>query len=223
MTFTDWIASFIGTFFGNSVLFAIIIFLAKNTVLERIKNSIKHEYDKELETHKADLKRDYDVQVEKLKAELAQQHHRFSHIFKGTADVVVSTYQKLLELGTAAETFFAQHGNQNKESAEAGDDLYKKRGEFHKYFRLNEIFLEETTATSINHFVHTLFGATNKYGLFFTLTLYKANPENTMKLATESTKEMYEEVPKLLAMLKNDFRKILGVTPEDDKTNVLIK
>ena len=82
--FYDWLIATVGT---GGVL-ALIIFLSKNTILDWLANSIKHKYDKELETHKADLKRDYDVQIEHLKGQLQIDNVRFSHIFIKTEECI---------------------------------------------------------------------------------------------------------------------------------------
>lgn len=64
---------YLGLVFGQSLLLGLVLFLAKNWVLERLKNSIKHEYDKSLEQFKGDLKIENDKELEEIKAILKKQ------------------------------------------------------------------------------------------------------------------------------------------------------
>lgn len=64
---------YLGLVFGQSLLLGLVLFLAKNWVLERLKNSIKHEYDKSLEQFKGDLKIENDKELEEIKALLKKQ------------------------------------------------------------------------------------------------------------------------------------------------------
>lgn len=58
---------------GFSGLFTLVLFFAlKNWFLERLRNSIKHEYDVKLETLKADLKKSTDMELAKLESSLKQ-------------------------------------------------------------------------------------------------------------------------------------------------------
>lgn len=49
----------------------LINFIFRTWISERIKNTIKSEYDQKLETHKAILKSQSDVEIERLKSQLA--------------------------------------------------------------------------------------------------------------------------------------------------------
>ena len=52
---------------------AAVIWLAKSILSERIKNSIKHEYDLRLEVHRASLKSELDKQIEMFKSQVKAQ------------------------------------------------------------------------------------------------------------------------------------------------------
>ncbi len=56
-----------------SLTLGIVVFLAKNWFLERLKNSIKHEYDIALEKFKGEMKSSHDKELEDLKALLKKQ------------------------------------------------------------------------------------------------------------------------------------------------------
>lgn len=67
------IFDFIVTTFAPSITLIGVIFLAKNWFLERLKNSIKHEYDISLEKLKGEIKSVHDKELEDLKALLKKQ------------------------------------------------------------------------------------------------------------------------------------------------------
>lgn len=54
----------------GAIASGLIVWLAKAVMTERIKNSIKHEYDTKLEAHKSELKSEMDKNVEVFKAEV---------------------------------------------------------------------------------------------------------------------------------------------------------
>jgi len=94
----------------ETILTALITAAGANGIFVFILQKwFEHKCATELETHRANLKRDYDVQIEKLRSELqvasAERSFRFSHVFEHTAKVIVTTYQKLLELQTAVNNF----------------------------------------------------------------------------------------------------------------------
>ncbi|QXW27191.1 hypothetical protein KXJ74_07200 [Acinetobacter johnsonii] len=67
------ILEFIVITLAPSLTLGIVLFLAKNWFLERLKNSIKHEYDISLEKFKGELKSSHDKELEDLKAFLKKQ------------------------------------------------------------------------------------------------------------------------------------------------------
>lgn len=52
----------------SSALVGIVLFLSKSWITERLKNSIKHEYDQKLEVHKAQLKSEQEVAMLELRS-----------------------------------------------------------------------------------------------------------------------------------------------------------
>jgi hypothetical protein len=52
---------------------ALVIWLAKSVITERIKNAIKHEYDIRLENHKSSLKSELEKQIEVFKSQVRAQ------------------------------------------------------------------------------------------------------------------------------------------------------
>jgi hypothetical protein len=56
----------------SAALTAVIVWLTKNWIGERIKGSITHEYNQKLESYKSQLKKEHDQEIERLKAELGE-------------------------------------------------------------------------------------------------------------------------------------------------------
>ncbi|MFW1971067.1 hypothetical protein [Acinetobacter bereziniae] len=64
---------YLGIALAPSLTLGLAVFLIKNWFLERLKNSIKHEYDLSLEKFKGDLKIENDKELEEIKALLKKQ------------------------------------------------------------------------------------------------------------------------------------------------------
>src|SRR5712664_4066698 len=73
--------------------------ISKNMFLERLKNSIRAEYEEKLETHKAQLKCESDKEIERLRAQLqiasAERNVQYSRVFDQTAEIISETYSRL--------------------------------------------------------------------------------------------------------------------------------
>jgi hypothetical protein len=104
------------TIAASTFLTTVLIFLAKNWYLERIKNAIKYEYDRKIEALKIELKADADITVERLRANLQTNAARR----KDFIDTVTSERVKWLE-----------HLRQN---------VSKFAGKVHSFWHLNENF-----------------------------------------------------------------------------------
>jgi hypothetical protein len=107
------------------------------------------------------LKRDYDVQVEQLRAQLqidaAERNLRFSRVFARTAETIVTTYQKIVELKDAVTSstmlFEGLDETQKKELAKHVNERWK---EFESYYKQNKIYIPNSTAEKIREFSLTL-------------------------------------------------------------------
>jgi uncharacterized membrane-anchored protein YhcB (DUF1043 family) len=203
MSFTEWISSTLATTF----LIGILGFILRHWIAERIKGSIKHEYDKDLEQHKADLKRNYDVQIETLKAEFAKNQHRFSHVFERTAETITTTYKKILELRDNLGADLALAGKKDDESKNRMKEHRKLRIAFYLYLRENKIYLPKETAEKISTFNGKTTSALTAYEAGLNADTTDARYE---KLAV-AVEPLFNEIPELLSDLEDDFRKVLGL------------
>lgn len=66
-------ASFLPPALISGAVSALVIYVARTWISERLKQAIGHEYAQKLEVHRASLKSEYDIQIERLRAENARQ------------------------------------------------------------------------------------------------------------------------------------------------------
>jgi hypothetical protein len=90
----------------SAVIISGILWLLKSWIAVRLKNSIQHEYDKDIERHKAALKAQFDVELEVRKSALkahddteleihkAYMQQRF-HIMKSQFDMEFNSFQSV--------------------------------------------------------------------------------------------------------------------------------
>ena len=91
------IQTFILSLVSGSSASALVVWLARNWMSERIKNSIKHEYDSKLETHKAQLTFENSTTIEKLKSQLLEQHVQFTSVYAKREELLSGLHKKLNE------------------------------------------------------------------------------------------------------------------------------
>ena len=143
---TALLVSFIGTGIFN--------FIFRTWISERIKNSIKSEYDQKLETHKAILKSQADVELEKLRAQLAlagaEQQIRYNKLHELRAEIVAGTYERLkdlyIKLSEYVKIFESSGDLPKKERRELAAHSHEI---FSKYFHTKLIFFPKDTAEKL--------------------------------------------------------------------------
>jgi hypothetical protein len=236
MTFTEWLTSTLGT----AAILSAIIGAFWNVILHHVTTSVKHKYDKELETHKATLKQDSDKQIENLKAELRAASDReleqlkaklqtaasvrnikLTATFEKQGDVIAKVYKHLLALQDATEkmrgvTLTTEPADDTKHT----DALGKANNDFVEHFFPNEIYLPNDVARLVHKFALALRGTLHHQ--HFTKVL--ENRKTTNPAIEESLRRRYElldklemEIPDLLTSLRNEFQNILGVKIVDQK------
>lgn len=67
---TDFASTLLASATISGILTAVLVWLSKTWISERIKDSIRHEYDRKLETHKSLLATEQSQNLERIKAEL---------------------------------------------------------------------------------------------------------------------------------------------------------
>ena len=159
---------------------ASLVWLTKAAISERLKNSIKYEYDQKLQTHKAQLEAQSALEIEKLRSQLsvtaAQQNVIFSRLHEQRASVIADTYAllKVLYSAVAKHTSIVEcpgwppKEERRKEAVKAFEAF---QGNLTKL-----IFLPKITAQKIDDISKDI---TKAYNVFFMAVETPGNPSRT--------------------------------------------
>ena len=223
---THEIITFIASVSGSGVL----VFLFRNWISERLKDSIQHEYNEKLESYKAVLKSHYDEKLETHKAQLnsqsqtelarfqsqlaiaaAERNVQYSRVFEKTADIIAETYGKLLAMKNAADDYTQLMGTPSDSARQKIVEAFReKERDLMEYFLPRKIYIPKETAEKIWIFSN----AVNYATMQFTMAMAAARsqvrePDSYGKLFNNFIKTS-DELPKLLEALENDFQHLLG-------------
>lgn len=124
--------------FAPSLTLGVVLFLAKNWFLERLKNGIKHEYDISLEKFKGELKASHDKELEDLKA-----------ILKKQTDINLEDYRFQIELRKKWIDDFKNLSSDYLDKAKENVDI------INKYISKHELALDDI-ATQFDIYKETL-------------------------------------------------------------------
>lgn len=209
----DLVFTILSSLTFSGLLTGAIVFLSKNWIAERLKNAIKHEYDQKLETHKAQLKAVSDVELEHLRSRLhvaaSERSIRLSKIFEETAETVAATYAKLIALSDAVASYVnvaTWEGEPSK--AEKRKFVGEKYQEFLDYFRPRRLFIPKDTAKRIDEFHRKLAEMTREF--FWKVEKEDGGKRGDLDVWMKTHETMQQEVPQLLDLLEDDFRRALG-------------
>lgn len=199
------------SFLSGTLFIGFVAWYAKNLIVEWLKNSIKLDYDKLLESHKAQLKAESDTAIETLKSQLqmvaAERNVRFSRIFEQTAAVVAEVYRKLLAMHDAAADYvsiieYEEMGTKAQRRAA----FVTQYTEFRAYFRPRAVYLPKATADKIQEFLRHLSEAVRT----FRAHVEDADRQDTDKWL-EADRVIREDLPKIRELLEANFRGIFGI------------
>lgn len=214
---TSFVVSLLSSLTVSSALSAVMIWLGKSTISERIKNSIKAEYDYKLEVHKDQLKASSDREIEKLKADLhlaATEHQvRFSDLHIKRAEIIAKAYEKfvlVLNHGTGfANPIQSVNADREAQFRTVKTYIY----EFYQYFDRNRIYLPASLCDRISPLVSDIQAKIYMLGYagFPNLsTLGSEERAAIMDRGGETWKYFNEEIPKARELLEAEFRSLLG-------------
>ena len=211
--------------FGLNGLFllGIIVFLYF-WITVRLKASIENEYNKKqqelerqnaekLESYKNTLNHQSEIALAKLTAELglkaSEKNIKLTTLFEKQAEVVATTYKYLAELHRTLELIIL---NRSKADVEVGEALSKQlddsKRNFNKYFLEHKLYIPSETAEAVLDFAHKVTDTKRQ------LDLYDKKPaqyENAA-LLLDLYSSLNGEIPRLLELLENEFRNILGLS-----------
>lgn len=193
----------------STALSAILVWLTKTWISERLRGAIKSEYDQKLETHKAQLKAESDLEIEKLRSQLsiaATEHQvRFTHLHERRAEVIAKTYSLLRNLSSKMIDYTKIY--------ETSRDLPKeKRREaalesinaFREYFEPNIIFFPADAAKKLQDIDSQFVTSFNEFAI--KVERGKDDGEHWIEIF----KRVVGEIPAARVELETEFRRILG-------------
>ena len=199
---------------ASGTLTGALIWLTKSWISERIKNSIKHEYDQKLAAFQAQLKAEHDIELEKLRADLqiaaSERQIRYQTLHEKVAETVAQTYALLQKLYGTVGTYVNDVGWSSDPS---DDELRQMIGgaikEFRDYYRPRRIYLPQELAKQVDEFERNLASITRRHTRIQEAQGKMAD-DRWLKRANEIAEMMDKEIPNVFVQLENEFRKLLG-------------
>jgi len=198
----------------NAVLSSLIIWITKFWISERLKQSIKHEYDQQLEIHKAQLKAESDVEIERLKCQLsisANEHQiRFASLHERQAEVIAETYSLLKRLFICLKNYTQPFRD---EGDELRDDDRKKASEaldlFASYYSKRLIFLPKGVACKLESIDKELTSVFTEFR--YGVDQVQAAGGSAYPKWVEIIEKLYsKDITDTLTDLENEFRNLIG-------------
>lgn len=223
---TDFLVTIISSAAVSAALGALLIWLTKSWIGERLRNSIraeydtkleshraqiKAEYDKQIETHKAQLKSQSDVELEKLKASLsiaaAERSTTFQRLHERRVEVIEKTYAGLRNLHSCVTEYvaiveFGGTPTREERRKKTADAFYH----FNPYFTQHQIFLPKRVADLIQQANNELLQMTNRFTFMVDMAKNTPNVDEWMKI----TDRLDKEFKAALVGLENELRQALG-------------
>ncbi len=176
----------------------------------RVKNSIKLDYDKKMETFKEELKIEREREIETLKSQLqiaASTHQiQFATLHAKIAETVAEIYGRIIKLRSAIDKYVKAIDTESRDLRLV--ELFDAMDSFDTYYLPNKIILPKNCINKIGKFESVLYGIGGEYAQ------QVENPGKDVALdakAFEQAKRKMEEiVPSVLESLEDEFRKLLG-------------
>lgn len=199
---------------ASGALAGLLLWLTQSWISERLKNSIKHEYDQRLATFQAQLKAQHDTELERLRADLqitaSERQIRYQKLHEQVAETVAQTYALLRKLYGTVAMYVSDVGW----SADPPDDELREmiggaiKG-FCDYYRPRRIYLPKGIAEQVDDFEKQLRGITRKHTRIQEAQGKMSN-DKWVQRANELAEMMDREIPEIFGQLENEFRKLLG-------------
>lgn len=215
MTVTEFAAQAVTTLILSFAGSGFVVWLTKQWISEKMKNSIKSEYDLRIESHKAQLKAEADVELEKLRSRLsleAREHDVvFSKLHEKRGEVIADIYAKLKRVRHSLEEYVkAFEFSGEKPRRERGEELFNVHKEFFDAFNCNAIFLPESAAKEIDDLNRLVVLSGNE----FSILVMDDNYPDRHKKWVEINERVENILPKALSKLEKELRSLLGYKSE---------
>lgn len=208
---SDFILQVITSSFAGFSASAIIIWLSKQWISERLKNAIRAEYDLKLATHEAQLKAQSDVEIEKLRSQLnlvALEHNVvFSKLHEKRGEAISEIYAHLIKVNQCLSEYVKSIelvGEKPRE--ERYNDLADAHKMFFESFTAKAIFLPEQTARKLEELNKAFVQTGNQ----FRLIVLNPNNPSPHQMWSEIGERLEGPVRNSMRELEAEFRRLLG-------------
>lgn len=186
--------------------------MLKEWLSSRIRSSIKHDYDKELETFKAQLNYENEEKLDKVKASLRaslfEQQQRSVRIIEKRAEVMSEVYYLLHTISIKAYVYTNVFGYEDDPpKCEKRENVTTAFKEFHEYYIKNKLWIPKRTCELINSFENKINDVVNDHFLYVE---QKIEPKKRTIEWSRTWKTMKNEIGPLLDSLDEDFRIVIG-------------
>ena len=196
---------------------SIVVWLAKTWLSERLKASIKNEYDQKFELFKSKLKAESDVAFAQVQAQLQIDNARFKIEYGRIHEKRLEFISELvIKLTTLIESFAHYVSIVEYSSTPPKEDRRKATAESFKefdiYYRRRRLFLPVSIISQIEEFKKTLYSKSMDFMLFVEQARESgATGAKQTDTWMKASKYANEEAPKIIAKLEDEFRKLLGM------------
>ena len=200
-----------------------LVWLLRGWISERLKQSIRAEYEQRLAEHKAQLNRENDVYLAEVRAkheeskqlldhnlELARLEHqvKYAGSYQEILGAIKDVHAKLIEIQRASNSYtniFESSEGPSKEQRRK--EAAKLVSEFWEVFNPRRIFFSEKLDKQVVSYIHTV---TDK-GIEFMLKVEQNQAEHTIADWTRIDEEVRSQWDTVLRSIRQQFRAILGV------------
>lgn len=191
---------------GSAALSLSLTYLLKEWISTRIRNSIAHEYDVELEGFKAGYRKVLD-----------ENQIRFSKLYVDQAEALKTLYRHLAAEHSVLLKLTAMFKQGSKdEIAERDASLRKQFVERHNegldFFRHNRLLIPKGICDEVDAFLHEAKGAFVNYTTYDGLELCDDTVREMHKIKNETSERVRGHLEEALHRSEAAFRHILGVS-----------
>lgn len=206
----------------SAALTAVLVFLFRSWISERIKNAIKYEYDQKMEIYKSQLKTEHQREIENLKAKLqivtSTHQIQFESLHVKIAETVAGVYARIVQIRRKVADYVKiiefSNDPSREERRKAAAEAF---GEFRNYYEPHRLYLSKELIKHIENFEKILFNTTSDFMWQVEMPDAQGGHQD-IEAWQKVSRTMSDTIPDLLENLEDEFRSLLGqsITPPQE-------
>lgn len=192
---------------------ALVVWFFRTWISERLRQSIKHEYDHKLELHKAELRAAHDLELERLRSSLERRAHEhritFTRLHERRVETVAEIYGYLQDVDDRLDDLLnnRRSGLTDQTRKTAFYKLHLSCKKFTDHFHRNKIWLPAPVSADVYDYAWELAKLLSD---FVPKWLEVGHTRDDYGLIEAKMKERRESVDPLLKKLESVFRNLVG-------------